>query len=250
MHNNNYKGLIPSGPRKPVQEQLQMDEIFKPSREVMLTAAPSNRNKKFIGLASIAIALVLFAVVAFVSYRYTVKPVDFSEIKLVRRELGPIKTLPAEPGGEKFSNQDKMIYEAIEKGGRQPELAKKSDELRRIEQEEASKVAAKAASKVASQATAVTKSIDEPKIAHKEPAQIAVKTPANPKVETKVATLPVKDASKKEKKAKQVVKKSDKTGLKTPNEKKLAQKAGPAKDAKPKKSVVAKQGSSVFDLVE
>lgn len=55
----------------------------------------------------------LFGLLTYTAYTYTIKPLDLGEIPFVSRDLTPLRVKPHEPGGIHFSNQDKVIYEHI-----------------------------------------------------------------------------------------------------------------------------------------
>lgn len=64
-------------------------------------------------LATIISALLLVYIV-YSSYKYTVKPANIEDIPLARREIGPLRIIPSDIGGEQFLNQDKLIYNNLE----------------------------------------------------------------------------------------------------------------------------------------
>lgn len=243
MQSGKYKGLIPNVSRAHNQEQLFMEEIFRPSRDIKIEGSPLKANKRIVSVISITFALFIFSMIAYASYRYTAKPLNFNDIKLARKDLGPIKTLPTEPGGEKFSNQDKMIYEAIEKHSTSTQHANKAEELKKIEQATAptnkapaptpAKTAEVKTAKIsptpettkANVETAASKQLTEPKAKKTELAKS--NSPKSVKSETKVA--------------------SSNNKAKT-NDKKIASKS--SKNSKEAKKIIAKQGGSVFDLVQ
>ena len=68
---------------------------------------------KAIGHAVCFIALLVFGYVCFSAFKYAYYPTDLDSIKLVRREIAPVRVLPDNPGGEQFQNQDKFIYNSL-----------------------------------------------------------------------------------------------------------------------------------------
>lgn len=70
--------------------------------------------KKMVLSTILLISVLLFSWIAYSSYKYSNKPNNIEEIKLVRRDIAPVRILPAEPGGEVLNNQDKLIYKNFE----------------------------------------------------------------------------------------------------------------------------------------
>lgn len=108
MKNNKediYNTLVPSLKDRFFQQQLNFEE--EKSDEL-----PTGKKyfKYFAYAASLTLALGVFSYLAFTSYKYSSKPQSALDIPLVRKDLTPIRTIPEDPGGEKFSNQDKLIY--------------------------------------------------------------------------------------------------------------------------------------------
>jgi hypothetical protein len=110
-----HSGMTPSTAKKAGVNH----ELF--SRENLQHIATNSRNmkianlKKIIAISSITVAICIFAVLTFNAYKYTIKPVNFKEVPLIISDNKPIKVAPANPGGVHFDNQDKLVYEAIEK---------------------------------------------------------------------------------------------------------------------------------------
>ncbi len=108
MKNNKddlYSTLVPSLKDKFFQQQLNFEEEQKEE---------SNGGKKyfkyFAYAASLTVAVTVFSYLAFTAYKYSAKPESIQDIPLVKKDITPIRTIPSDPGGEKFSNQDKLIY--------------------------------------------------------------------------------------------------------------------------------------------
>ncbi len=187
MKNNKediYNTLVPSLKDRFFQQQLNFEE--EQSEEL---PAGKKYFKYFAYAASLTIALGVFSYLAFTSYKYSSKPQSALDIPLVRKDLTPIRTIPEDPGGEKFSNQDKLIYNNIldnsaaktestdaeirtpvEQTKPQQQIAKKTEEEKKIisnpitskptetKGEEPKKIPTKTKSKVAKQ----DKKIDNP----------------------------------------------------------------------------------------
>jgi hypothetical protein len=107
--NNRFQGLTPghrisSGLRPENHSHHKVDEIEK---------NPAKFKKQFL-FVLVLCSITTFVFIAYNSYKYTMKPVSINEIPLVERDVGPIRVIPSEPGGEQFSNQDKFIYNNFE----------------------------------------------------------------------------------------------------------------------------------------
>jgi hypothetical protein len=102
-----YHTLVPS-----LSDRLAHQKV----KELNLEGAKQYSKKIKIGIlaALLVTALGTFSYIAYNSYKYTVKPVVISEIRLIKRDIAPLRILPADPGGEQFLNQDKLIYNNFE----------------------------------------------------------------------------------------------------------------------------------------
>ena len=108
MKNNKediYNTLVPSLKDRFFQQQLNFEE--ENSEEL-----PTGKKffKYFAYASSLTVALCVFSYLAYTSYKYSAKPESVYDIPLVKKDITPIRTIPDDPGGEKFSNQDKLIY--------------------------------------------------------------------------------------------------------------------------------------------
>ncbi|MBA8666900.1 hypothetical protein H1Q59_03210 [Holosporaceae bacterium 'Namur'] len=63
--------------------------------------------------AFLLISILVFTVIYFYSYKYTVKPVDLENLPLIKRDPSYLRIIPEDRGGIIFSNQDKEIYNSI-----------------------------------------------------------------------------------------------------------------------------------------
>ncbi len=61
-----------------------------------------------------------FGVLAWHAYHYGAQSVDEGELMVVEADHGPIKEKPADPGGMKFPNQDKTVFETFSGGAANP----------------------------------------------------------------------------------------------------------------------------------
>ncbi len=139
MKNNKdelYGTLVPSLKDRFFQQQLNFEEETKETE-----AKPIKKYSKFFLYSiSLVIAFSAFSYLAYTSYKYSAKPESIEDIPLVKKEITPIRAVPADPGGEKFSNQDKLIYNnlldsSVEKN-EQIESAKVEPEVLEVKQPE------------------------------------------------------------------------------------------------------------------
>jgi len=98
------KNLIPSLKDKFFQPDLA---DAQPS-EAELKSKRTKRNILY--AVCLIVSLAVFAILAFNSYKYSAKPQSIEDVPLIRKDLTPIRIQPEDPGGEKFQNQDKLIY--------------------------------------------------------------------------------------------------------------------------------------------
>lgn len=71
----------------------------------------ANKWKRYaIYLILLGFAITAFSVIAYKAYKYSTHPSSIEEVPLVRKDLTPLREVPSDPGGEQFSNQDKLIY--------------------------------------------------------------------------------------------------------------------------------------------
>jgi hypothetical protein len=109
MKNNKddlYNTLVPSLKDRFFQQQLNFEEEQQQEEN-----KPSKTYFKYAAYAvSLVLATGVFSYLAYTSYKYSAKPDSIESIPLVKRDITPIRTIPTDPGGEKFSNQDKLIY--------------------------------------------------------------------------------------------------------------------------------------------
>jgi len=70
--------------------------------------------KRVVLAGILAISILSFSWIAYSSYKYSGKPNNIEEVKLVRKDIAPVRVAPVEPGGEVLNNQDKLIYKNFE----------------------------------------------------------------------------------------------------------------------------------------
>lgn len=68
---------------------------------------------RFVPGVVLALALAGFVSLAWYAYTSGTRPMSEDELMLVQADNSPVKEQPADPGGMKFPNQDKSIFEAI-----------------------------------------------------------------------------------------------------------------------------------------
>ena len=73
-----------------------------------------DKFKNIIVIIVLLLSIGIFCWVAYSSYKYSSRPKSIEEIKLIRRDIAPVRVQPAEIGGENASNTDRMIYKNLE----------------------------------------------------------------------------------------------------------------------------------------
>lgn len=71
---------------------------------------PQSRAMSWVVLG---VAVVGFAALAYYAYQSGTQSIDNGDMIVVEAESGPIKEVPADPGGETFPHKDKTIYNAL-----------------------------------------------------------------------------------------------------------------------------------------
>lgn len=70
--------------------------------------------KRVVLAGILVISILSFSWIAYSSYKYSGRPDNIEEVKLVRKDIAPVRVAPSEPGGEVLNNQDKLIYKNFE----------------------------------------------------------------------------------------------------------------------------------------
>lgn len=92
--------------------------------------------KKAIISAVLLVSVSIFAWVAYSSYKYSGKAPDIEEIKLIRKDIAPLKTKPEEVEVNPQGTQEKMIYKNFESSTLQEPDAKQVDSTATVEAKE------------------------------------------------------------------------------------------------------------------
>ena len=71
-------------------------------------------------LFSLVFSLVIFISVALNAYKYSRNPANLESIKLVKKEIAPLRITPPESERETMLNQDKFIYKNMENAEKSP----------------------------------------------------------------------------------------------------------------------------------
>lgn len=66
-----------------------------------------------VSIAAIATIIGLL-IIGVNAYKYATPPNNLDDIKLIRGALGPVRVEPVDPGGARFSFQDKLVYKNLE----------------------------------------------------------------------------------------------------------------------------------------
>ena len=107
--------------------KLTSHSLLLSKQQDLFHSVESDKHRPFTKSAGHVVfifALVVFCYTAYSSFKYTKLPLDPSEIRLIRKDLTPVKLLPDNPGGEQFSNQDKLIYSSLEAKSQKKEINK------------------------------------------------------------------------------------------------------------------------------
>lgn len=83
-------------------------ESSKTSKKVL------HKLKKFLVVAVGALTVIGLAAIGINTYRYSNPPKNLDDIKLIRGNIGPVRVEPLDPGGARFSFQDKLVYKNLE----------------------------------------------------------------------------------------------------------------------------------------
>ena len=93
-----------------IQSQLAFS-LDKNSPALQQAASKS----KIIGSIIIStVCLSIFSYVTYNAYRYNTIPENLDNTPLIKRDIAPLRIIPADIEGEQFSNQDKLIYNNFE----------------------------------------------------------------------------------------------------------------------------------------
>ncbi len=93
-----------------IQSQLAFS-LDKNSPALQQAASKS----KIIGSIIIStLCLSIFSYVTYNAYRYNTIPENLDNTLLIKRDIAPLRIIPADIEGEQFSNQDKLIYNNFE----------------------------------------------------------------------------------------------------------------------------------------
>lgn len=148
----------------------------------------TSKLKKTLGVLFVICSVSAISYLTYSAFKYSTPPANIEEVPLVRADIGPVKTIPADPGGTQFENQDKLIYKNLE----DPNLktAKSEDDGDIVKKDEAQlrtpPVVAKKAKIKKDEAVAKQESANpSTQEAKAEPTQKPEEKVATPKVEPK-----------------------------------------------------------------
>lgn len=89
---------------------------------------PNGKFLKVFSYVALLSSLALFVFVSLSAFKYNAEKVDILNIKLVRKDLTPVRVPPENPGGAQFSNQDKLIYNSLDDSVAKGKALKKREE--------------------------------------------------------------------------------------------------------------------------
>ena len=74
----------------------------------------SKLRSKVFSLLLLVFSISIFLIVAHYSYKYTIRPVKLDDVEIIKKSPNPLRVKPIDAGGQKFSNQNRKIYETIQ----------------------------------------------------------------------------------------------------------------------------------------
>lgn len=99
---------------------------MRPELEDFDELAPIDQSPRSRAMSWLVLAVAVggFATLAYYAYHSGSQSMRDGTLTVVNAEEGPIKSAPADPGGEQFPNKDKTIYDAISNDGNKPQVEK------------------------------------------------------------------------------------------------------------------------------
>lgn len=100
--------LVPSSATTSSQPTLKLNKAAPTKKEPIFTI------KVLMSLLVAVVSALISSYIIYSSYKYTSQPNNIEEVTLIKRELGPLRIIPSDLGGEQFLNQDKLVYDNLE----------------------------------------------------------------------------------------------------------------------------------------
>lgn len=102
------KGLYPGNFILEVNKQI--DNFPKPSAKPAI-----NKNlKRFVFVFLFITSITVCAYIGYNAYKYSKLPGSVDDIPMIYADVAPLRSVPNDPGGTRFDNQDKLIYRNLE----------------------------------------------------------------------------------------------------------------------------------------
>lgn len=97
-----------------LNDTVQSQLVFLLDKNTPALQQVTSKSKTVGSIIISIICLSIFSYITYNAYRYNTIPESLDNTPLIKRDIAPLRIIPADIEGEHFSNQDKLIYNNFE----------------------------------------------------------------------------------------------------------------------------------------